>query len=103
MLSAQELQSSTRKELLEELQNARQELLKTRIGVKGKSIKDALNIIEDETPEKYDAKIVHAFASIVENALQITHEDDEKNSRPPPGVQLSSDDIDEPKHPWSWR
>ena len=41
MLSAQELKSSTRKELLEELKNARNEMVRVRIGVKTKSLKDS--------------------------------------------------------------
>ena len=41
MLSIQELKSSTRKELLEELKNARNEMVRVRIGVKTKSLKDS--------------------------------------------------------------
>ncbi|MBN2087290.1 50S ribosomal protein L29 [Candidatus Peregrinibacteria bacterium] len=41
MLSIQELRSSTKKELLEELKNARAEMLKVRITCKTKSMKDS--------------------------------------------------------------
>jgi ribosomal protein L29 len=41
MLSIQELKSSTKKELLEELKNARNEMVRVRIGVKTKSLKDS--------------------------------------------------------------
>ena len=42
MLSIQELRSSTKKELLEELKNMRSEMLKIRIGIIG-SIKNSSN------------------------------------------------------------
>ena len=41
MLSIQELKSSTRKELLSELEKARKELLRIRVGVKTKNVKDS--------------------------------------------------------------
>lgn len=41
MLSIQELRSSTKKELLEELKNMRSEMLKIRITCKTKSLKDS--------------------------------------------------------------
>lgn len=41
MFSIQELKSSTRKELFSELQKARKELLRIRVGVKTKNVKDS--------------------------------------------------------------
>jgi ribosomal protein L29 len=41
MLSVQELKTSSRKELIQELQNARSEIVKVRMNVKTKSIKDS--------------------------------------------------------------
>jgi len=54
MLSLQELRSSTRKELLNELEAAQMEMQKVRIGVKTKSSKDSSLVIKRR---KYVARI----------------------------------------------
>ncbi|MBU0727095.1 50S ribosomal protein L29 [Patescibacteria group bacterium] len=54
MLSIQELRSSTRKELLNELEAAQMEMQKVRIGVKTKSSKDSSLVIKRR---KYVARI----------------------------------------------
>ena len=54
MLSIQELKSSTKKELLEELKNARKEMLKVRMGVKTKSLKDSSSATKQK---KYVAQV----------------------------------------------
>ena len=54
MLSIQELQSSTKKELLEELKIARTDTLKTRITCKTKSMKDSSQV---KKQKKYVAQI----------------------------------------------
>jgi len=46
MLSALELRSSTHKELLEELRNARKEVMRVKIGVKTKHLKDSSLVIK---------------------------------------------------------
>ena len=75
MLSIQDLQSSTLKELLEELKNARRELLKIRIGVKTKIIKD-ISLVKKH--KKYIASIKTIireieFEEIINNANKITN------------------------------
>jgi len=61
MLSVQELKTSTRKELLEELKNARNEMVKVRIGVKTKSNKDSSLVIKQK---KYIAQIQTALKEL---------------------------------------
>ena len=51
------------------------------------SAADALQMIEDEAPEKFDLDIVRAFASVLENAGQV--ESDQKN-------KSTQDDLDDP-------
>ncbi|KPK78062.1 MAG: hypothetical protein AMJ79_01100 [Phycisphaerae bacterium SM23_30] len=62
------------------------------------TIEDALQQIEDETPLKFDVEIVHAFAMLIENAVQVNYDEDTKNSRPSAGFQLGSIDPTRPKH-----
>jgi len=62
------------------------------------SVAQALELLEDETPEKFDVEIVHAFAALVEHAVQVDRSVDEKSGGQPTGVQLSSADISGPKH-----
>ncbi len=54
MLSNQELKSSTRKELMEELKNARKEAMRVKIGVKTKHLKDSTLV---EKQKMYVAQI----------------------------------------------
>ncbi len=62
------------------------------------SVGEALQQIEDEVPEKYDAEIVNAFAALIETAVQINPQADTKTSRPSASVQLTSEDPSRPKH-----
>jgi len=55
MLSIQELKSSTNKELLKELENARGEMVRVRIGVKTKHLKDSSFVSKHK---KYIAQIL---------------------------------------------
>jgi len=61
MLSIQELKSSTRKELLQELKNARNEIVRVRIGVKTKSLKDSSLVNKQK---RYIAKIKTALKEL---------------------------------------
>ncbi|MBU0577604.1 50S ribosomal protein L29 [Patescibacteria group bacterium] len=54
MLSIQELRSSTKKELLKELESARTEMVRVRIGVKTKHLKDSTFVSKHK---KYIAQI----------------------------------------------
>jgi ribosomal protein L29 len=54
MLSIQELRSSTKKELLAELENARRNMVKIRISTKTKSLKDSSSVSKQK---KYVAQI----------------------------------------------
>ena len=58
MLSIQELRSSTKKELLNELSNARKEMVKIRISVKTKSLKDSSSVVKQK---KYISRIKTAL------------------------------------------
>jgi len=58
MLSIQELQSSTLKELFQELEKARKESLKTRINVKTKSEKDTSKVKKNK---RYVALVLTAL------------------------------------------
>jgi ribosomal protein L29 len=49
MLTAQELRSSTQKELLEELKNARKEAMRVKIGVKTKHLKDSSLVVRQRS------------------------------------------------------
>ena len=61
MLTIQELRSSTKKELLEELKNARSEMLKVKIGVKTKNAKDSSLVSKNK---KYVARIMTALKEL---------------------------------------
>jgi ribosomal protein L29 len=61
MLSIQELRSSTKKELLEELKNARSEVVRVQIGVKTKGIKDSSLVSKQK---KYIAQIETALKEL---------------------------------------
>ena len=61
MLSIQELRSSTRKELLEELKNARNEVVRVRIGTKTKSLKDSSSVNKQK---RYIARIKTALREL---------------------------------------
>lgn len=61
MLSIQELRSSTKKELLNELSNARKEMVKIRISVKTKSIKDSSSVAKQK---RYISRIKTALKEL---------------------------------------
>ena len=61
MLSIQELRSSTKKELQQELKNARSEMLRVKIGVKTKNLKDSSLVSKQK---RYIARIITALKEL---------------------------------------
>jgi len=62
------------------------------------SVGDALQKIEDNTPEKYDIDIHHAFATMMEDAVQIDNDAKAKNNDTQKGVQTPTVNLSGPKH-----
>jgi len=64
MISLQELRTLTRKELLQELEKARKELQKTRIGVRTKHLKDTSEV------KKLRRVVAHIHTTLKELSLE---------------------------------
>ena len=62
------------------------------------SVEDALQNIEDDTPEKYDADIVHAFVATIENAVQVDREAEAKTNDSQTGARAPLVNLSGPKH-----
>ncbi|MBN2375981.1 MAG: HD domain-containing protein [Sedimentisphaerales bacterium] len=62
------------------------------------SVGDALQEIEDNTPQKYDVDILHAFASMMEDAVPSDNDPEEKTSNSKKKVQTPTINLSGPKH-----
>jgi len=62
------------------------------------SVAQALDLIDGDTPDKYDKDIFHAFSSLVEPMIKLEPDPENPNKGKAPSGQLSKMNLSGPKH-----